>query len=157
MDRVKIRRAKLGDEGAIEQLYRQLHADYKSPGAQRMRRAFQAMLDNPDHTILVAVKEGEILGAIHVLIFRHLARTLRPMAIVENVVVDSGSRGAGVGKRLVAAAVEIARREKCYRLSLTTNRKRKDAHRFYERLGWQRTHFCFTLPLIGGSAQRSRT
>ena len=78
------------------------------------------------------------------------------ISIVENVVVDSGNRSAGVGKRLVEAAVKIARREKSYRLSLTTNRKRKAAHRFYERLGWRRTHFCFTLPLTPELAGRPR-
>jgi GNAT superfamily N-acetyltransferase len=147
MDGVKIRRARRGDENAIEKLYRQLHADYKSPGARRMRRAFQAMLDNPDHTILVAVKEGQILGAIHVLIFRHLARTLRPMAIVENVIVDANSRRAGIGEKLMAAAIQLARRQNCYKLSLTSNRGRRPAHRFYEGIGWKRTHFGYTFSL----------
>ena len=157
MDGVKIRRARLGDAEAIEHLYRQLHPDdYTSPGARRMRRALGVLLGNRDHSVLVAVKENQVVGAIHVLIFRHLGRALRPMAIVENVVVDSGNRSAGVGKRLVEAAVKIARREKCYRLSLTTNRKRKAAHRFYERLGWRRTHFCFTLPLTPELAGRPR-
>ncbi len=47
----------------------------------------------------------------------------------------------------MAAAVQIARRRDCYKLSLTSNRTRKQAHRFYERLGWRWTHRGYTLAL----------
>ena len=145
---LRIRRARLGDEGGIEDLYRQLHeGDYKSPGAANMRRAMRAILQRPDQVLLVAVEDDKIVGTNHVLIFKHLARALRPAAIVENMVVDSRSRGAGVGDRLMEAALEIARRRGCYKLSLTSNRKRPKAHRFYEKFGMRRTHFGYTLYL----------
>jgi GNAT superfamily N-acetyltransferase len=148
MDGVKIRRAKLGDGSAIEQLYRQLHeGDYISPGAAKMQRALRALLRKRDETLLVAAKDGRIVGSTHVLIFRHLGRALRPVAIVENVIVDANFRRAGIGEQLMAAAIQIARRQNCYKLSLTTNRKRKPAHRFYERIGWNRTHFGYTFSL----------
>jgi len=145
---LRIRRARLGDECGIEDLYRQLHeGDYKSPGAANMRRAMRAVLQRPDQVLLVAVEQGNIVGTNHVLIFKHLARALRPAAIVENMVVDSRSRGTGVGDRLMEAALEIARRHGCYKLSLTSNRKRPKAHRFYEKFGMSRTHFGYTLYL----------
>ncbi len=117
---VRIRGARLGDEGGIEDLYRQLHeGEYRSPGAARMRRALRALLDRADQVLLVAVEDGRIVGTNHVLIFKHLARALRPAAIVENMVVDSRHRGAGVGDLLMEAALKVARRHKCYKLSLT--------------------------------------
>ncbi len=87
------------------------------------------------------------MGTNHVLIFRHLARGLRPAAIVENVIVDAHCRGAKVGEQLMAEAVAIARRHNCYKVALTSNRKRRDAHRFYARLGWRWTHFGYSLAL----------
>lgn len=146
--KVRVRRARLGDERGIEDLYRQLHeGDYRSPGTIRMRRALRALLDRADQVLLVAVEDGRIVGTNHVLIFKHLARALRPAAIVENMVVDSSRRGAGVGDLLMEAALKIARRRKCYKLSLTSNRKRAQAHRFYERFGMHHTHHGYTIYL----------
>jgi GNAT superfamily N-acetyltransferase len=145
---VRIRRARIGDERGIEDLYRQLHeGDYRSPGAAKMRRALRTVLGRADQVILVAVGDGRIVGTNHVLIFRHLARALKPAAIVENMVVDSGSRGAGVGDKLMEAALKIARRHGCYKVSLTSNRKRPSAHRFYENFGMTRTHHGYTIYL----------
>ena len=143
---VRIRRARLGDERGIEDLYRQLHeGDYTSPGVAKLRRALRAVLGRADQVLLVATEDGRIVGTNHVLIFRHLARALRPAAIVENMVVDSRHRGAGVGDLLMAAALKIARRNGCYKLSLTSNRRRPKAHRFYEGFGMRRTHFGYTI------------
>jgi len=112
-----------------------------------MRRALRALLKRPDETLLVAVENRRIVGTNHILIFRHLARALKPAAIIENMVVDARARGAGVGQKLMDAALKIARRLGCYKLSLTSNRKRPRAHRFYEKFGMRRTHYGFTMYL----------
>jgi GNAT superfamily N-acetyltransferase len=145
---VRIRSARIGDESQIEDLYRQLHEDdYVSPGVAAMRRGLRALLKRPDEILLVAVESRRIVGTNHVLIFRHLGRALKPAAIIENMVVDSRARGAGVGDQLMEAALKIARRRGCYKLSLTSNRKRPKAHRFYEKFGMRRTHCGFTMYL----------
>jgi len=145
---VRIRRARLGDERGIENLYRQLHeGDYRSPGDARMRRALRGLLGRDDQILLIAVENGRIVGTNHVLIFRHLARALRPAAIVENMVVDSRARGVGVGNLLMREALKFARRHRCYKVSLTSNRKRAQAHNFYENFGMDRTHHGYTIYL----------
>jgi GNAT superfamily N-acetyltransferase len=146
--RVRIRSARIGDESQIEELYRQLHEDdYIGPGTAAMRRALRALLKRPDEILLVALENGRIVGTNHILIFRHLARALKPTAIVENMVVDSRARGGGVGEKLMDEALKIARRRGCYKLSLTSNRKRPRAHQFYEKFGMLRTHYGFTMYL----------
>jgi GNAT superfamily N-acetyltransferase len=145
---LKIRRARPGDERDIDSLYRQLHeGDYLSPGAGGMRRAIRAVSQRPDEALFVAVEDGHVVGTNHVLVFRHLGRALKPAAIIENMVVDSSRRGAGIGDALMAAALDIARRKGCYKLSLTSNRKRRRAHRFYENFGMDRTHHGYTIYL----------
>jgi GNAT superfamily N-acetyltransferase len=70
-----------------------------------------------------------------------------PYAIIENVVVDAKVRSKGYGELLMRHAVEEARLAGCYKVALTSNKRREDAHRFYERLGFQRTHEAFRLDL----------
>lgn len=46
-------------------------------------------------------------------------------------------------------ALEQARAAGCHKISLTSNVVRANAHRFYRRLGWQRTHYGFTFVFEG--------
>ena len=52
-----------------------------------------------------------------------------------------------MGAALVEAAIARARALGCYRVQLTSNAARPDAHRFYERLGFVPSHVGFKLPL----------
>ncbi|MGH7948081.1 MAG: GNAT family N-acetyltransferase [Candidatus Binataceae bacterium] len=147
---VRVRRARISDVPAIRELYRQLHLDnYRDTLASpaKMRREFSRLNRDPRHHLLIAKTGGRIVGTTHVIVVPHLGHGLRPFAVVENVVVDESCRTSGVGRALMAAAGRIARRHRCYKLSLTTNLKRRGAHRFYERLGWRRSHFGYSLGL----------
>ena len=61
--------------------------------------------------------------------------------------VHPDHRGTGVGGALLRHAVERARALGCYRVQLTSNVARPDAHRLYERLGLSPTHVGFKMPL----------
>ncbi|MGH7864974.1 MAG: GNAT family N-acetyltransferase [Candidatus Binataceae bacterium] len=113
----------------------------------RMRREFARLNRDPRHHLLIAETGGRIVGTAHVIVVPHLGHALKPFAVVENVVVDESCRTAGVGRALMAAAGSIARRRRCYKLSLTTNLRRRGAHRFYQRLGWLRSHLGYSLGL----------
>jgi GNAT superfamily N-acetyltransferase len=56
-------------------------------------------------------------------------------------------RGRSVGEAMMRWAIEEARRRGCDNLHLTSNKARLDAHRFYERLGFKKTHEGLRLPL----------
>ena len=49
-------------------------------------------------------------------------------------------RGTGVGRRMMQAVIQVARERGCAVVQLTTNKVRKDAQRFYESLGFERSH-----------------
>lgn len=156
---IVIWRARRADVPRLAALYHQLHLDSYSetvvPPA-RMLRAFDALAADRRHTILLAEDGAVLIGTVHLIVVAHLGHGLAPMAIVENVVVDEAARSRGVGELLMRRAAAIARRAKCYKLCLTTNIRRLQAHRFYERLGWRRTHFGYSLDLIDGARQRAR-
>jgi len=134
----------------LQELYDQLHLNnylnLRVPRA-RLAAAFDRLARDRNHTILVAEVGGKIVGTCHVIIVPHLGHALKPFAVVENVVVDEDARSSGIGQHLMAAVSDLARRRKCYKMALTSNIARGRAHRFYERLGWTRTHFGYSLGL----------
>jgi GNAT superfamily N-acetyltransferase len=147
---IQIRRARKSDLPRLRELYDQLHLNnYLSLRIPRARLAvaFNRLARDRHHAILVAAAAGKIVGTCHVIVVPHLGHALKPFAIVENVVVDAQERSSGIGQHLMAAAGDLARRRGCYKLALTSNVARPQAHKFYERLGWKRTHFGYSLGL----------
>jgi GNAT superfamily N-acetyltransferase len=145
---LRVRTARERDLGAIAALYRELHVDSYAKLAvprARMLRAFRRLARDRRHRILVAERGGKIVGSLHMIVVPHLGHGLRPFGIVENVVVAAGKRSGGVGHAMMAAVGDVARRAGCYKLALTSNLRRLRAHRFYERLGWRRTHYGYSL------------
>jgi len=97
--------------------------------------------------VLVAELDGEVVGVCQLIVFRHLQARGGLCAEVESVHVHPDHRDRGVGTALIGAAVERARTLGCYRVQLTSNEVRHDAHRFYERLGFTPSHVGFKLAL----------
>ncbi len=97
--------------------------------------------------VLVAEDNGRIVGALVLAIIENITRRGTPYAIIENVVVDEAARGQRLGAALIEQAIAEARQAGCYKVSLTSNKRRGDAHRFYERLGFVQTHEAFRIDL----------
>lgn len=98
---------------------------------------------NEGSDVLVAELDGDVVGMCQLVVFRHLQRRGGLCAEVESMHVHPNFRGKGIGKQLLDAAVDAAQREGCYRVQLTSNRQRTDAHRFYERHGLVASHVGF--------------
>ncbi len=95
--------------------------------------------------VLVAELAGEVVGACQLIVFRHLQASGGRCAEIESVHVHPDHRGSGVGKRARAPRDRTARGLGCYRVQLTSNTARPDAHRFYERLGFVPSHVGFKM------------
>jgi len=81
-----------------------------------------------------------VVGVCQLIVFRHLQAHGGLCAEVESMHVHPHHRSGGVGAALIGEAVARARALGCYRLQLTSNTARADAHRFYERLGFVPSH-----------------
>ena len=119
--------------------------DLRQPQAESYRAAFREIEADPRQRLLVVEAEGRVVGTAALIIVPNLSHQGRPYAIVENVVVDEQERGGGYGELLMRHAMEEARRAGCYKLALTSHKRRAEAHRFYERLGFQATHEGFRV------------
>jgi GNAT superfamily N-acetyltransferase len=110
------------------------------------RRALAEVGAGPGE-VLVAELDGEVVGVCQLIVFRHLQSRGGLCAEVESVHVHPDHRAHGIGTALMEAAIRRARDLGCYRVQLTSNQVRNDAHRFYERLGFTSSHLGFKLAL----------
>ncbi|MBK9544548.1 MAG: GNAT family N-acetyltransferase [Dehalococcoidia bacterium] len=110
-------------------------------------RAFREFSRYPEAKVLVAELDGHVVGTFQFHILPNLSNRARPTAEVESVHVMEAVRGQGIGGAMMAWATEDARRLGCRRLQLTSNKARSDAHRFYERLGFVKSHEGMKLNL----------
>jgi GNAT superfamily N-acetyltransferase len=105
---------------------------------EQLRGRLARIAGNYDYTTLVAEVEDEAVGMIGLQrgwAYEHD----RPFVRILALVVSERMRGRGVGARLVAEAEAWARGHGAYAVHLTTSLHRDEAHRFYERLGFERT------------------
>ena len=111
-------------------------------------------IDASGGVVLVAELSGDVVGTCQLIVFRHFQARGGRCAEIESVHVHPDHRGSGVGRALLLHAIERARGLGCYRVQLTSNVDRPDAHRFYERLGLSPSHVGFKMLLPEGSASR---
>jgi len=104
-------------------------------------------IEDAGGTVLVAELAGEVVGVCQLIVLRHLQQRGGRCAEIESVHVRPDHRGSGIGTALLRDAIERARALGCYRVQLTSNTRREEAHRFYERLGFSPTHVGFKLSL----------
>ncbi len=121
--------------------------DPREPLDSRYADALSAMAGDPSNSFLVAEVEGRIVGAFQFTVIQQLSHHGGRVAQVESVIVHPSVRGHGIGEAMMRWAIGEARRRRCFRVQLTTNKVRKRAHRFYERLGFVASHEGMKLKL----------
>jgi GNAT superfamily N-acetyltransferase len=146
-EEVTIRRATRDDIAAIVAMYAAatLHGD--EPLDADRSEAFAEIDADPKQMLCVAEHAGHVVGTMHLTQLRYLSFAGARAMLVEAVQVVADAQNRGIGTTMMRFAIDEARRRKCQRIQLTSNKKRKDAHRFYERLGFIASHEGFKLYL----------
>lgn len=125
------------DLPAILSLYTQLGQDDGTVlDLAEASRIFARMQTYPDYRIYVADLHGRVVGTFALLIMDNLGHRGARSAILEDVVVAEDVRGQGIGKEMLKYISNLCQAKGCYKISLSSNRKREAAHRFYESLGF---------------------
>lgn len=109
--------------------------------------AFEAIRRSPDNRLFVALDGGEIVGTFQLTFIPNLTGRGALRVKVESVKVKAVRRSGGIGAKMIAFMEDHARASGAAMLELTSNKTRKDAHRFYERLGFARSHEGFKKKL----------
>ncbi|QFU16253.1 GNAT family N-acetyltransferase [Microvirga thermotolerans] len=145
---IAIREAERGDLEAIVRLHEEdelgTHGDAWTPETRpAYEAAFDAIARSPENSLYVALDGEEIVGTFQLTFIPNLTGRGALRVKVESVKVKAARRSGGIGARMMAFAEEEARRRGARMLELTSNKTRRDAHRFYERLGYARSHEGF--------------
>ena len=110
-------------------------------------RAFETIAANPDQRQIVAEQDGAIIGTMQLTFIPGIAFRGAWRGQIEAVRVGAALRGQGTGAAMIDWAVEQCRMRGCAMVQLTSDKSRGAAHRFYERLGWSRSHEGFKITL----------
>lgn len=144
---MQIRRATRDDLPVLLDLYRQLESQQPPLTMDRLAKVFDRLASYPDYGVYLALADGAAVGTFALLIMDTLGDRCAPEGIVEDVVVDRAHRGRGIGRAMMEFAMERCREAGCYKMVLSSNIVREEAHRFYETLGFQKHGYSFKVDL----------
>jgi GNAT superfamily N-acetyltransferase len=150
---MKFRKAAREDVPVIVQLLAndklgQLREDYRDPLPDAYYEAFERISRDQNQELMVVENElGEIIATLQLSFIPYLTYRGGIRAQIEAVRVREEVRGAGIGQQVFEWAIRRARERNAHVLQLTTDKKRPDAIRFYEKLGFEATHEGMKLHL----------
>jgi GNAT superfamily N-acetyltransferase len=143
---VTIRAITRADLPALIPLLNQLDRPGTPPlDLERAEEIFARLERYPDYRVFIAEQGGQAVGTYSLLIMDNLGHRGTPIGIVECVAVDSEHRGHGIGRLLMHHAMGECREAGCYKLALSSNVVRTDAHAFYDALGFKRHGISFVV------------
>ncbi|HWM74412.1 MAG TPA: GNAT family N-acetyltransferase [Nocardioides sp.] len=148
-----IRRAERRDVAAIVEL---LHDDDLG-GSRELddlapyEAAFEAIDRDENHLLVVAKEDsGAVVATMQLTLLPGLARGGATRLQIEAVRIAGPARGTGLGTALFEWAHDYGRERGAALAQLTTDKTRADAHRFYDRLGYEATHQGMKRSLLDG-------
>lgn len=140
---INIRDATFSDLPIIVEMMKSLTittSQVEADGASTLtdyEEVFTKIEADPSHSLFVAEIDGDVVGSADLIISPNLSHRALPYAIVENVIVVESMRRKGIGRKLIQHMIDLARQNRCYKISLSSNKKRTNAHNLYQSLGFE--------------------
>ena len=103
-------------------------------------KAFKEIDSSHDNYLMVMLEDNLVIGTFQITITPYLPLQGKKRATIESVHIDSALRGKGYGSQMMKYAIQTAKEKGAKIIQLTTNKKRVDAKRFYEKLGFAASH-----------------
>lgn len=124
------------------------HGDTTAPDAfPDYLAAFERITATPTETLYVAELDGAVVGTFQTTILTTLSGRGSSNLLIEAVQTREDMRGRGIGEAMMRFAIDLASVQGFSKLQLTSNKERIDAHRFYEQVGFERSHLGFKIRL----------
>lgn len=106
---------------------------------------WRKMSEYPYYKVFVVEDNQRIIGTCSLIIIDNLGHKGANLAVAESMIVSQEYRGHGIGSKLMQFVMEKAKEENCYKLMLSSNKKRIRAHKLYEQLGFQQHGISFMI------------
>ncbi len=137
---INIRQAIPADLNEMVELLRQLFAievDFEFDPV-RQRRGLSMLLNHPESVLMVAEEGRKVIGMVSLQTLISTAEGA-PVGLIEDLVVEEGYRGQGVGRLLLGELLRLAEERGLKRVQLLADRTNTPALEFYARHGWSTT------------------
>lgn len=141
---MEITRAARSDIEVILALQTQIYRVEKI--AKNAKKTLENQLEDTSYDVLVAKSDNQVVATATIYYIQVAARG-KPYALLEGLVVDEKQRGHGIGTAFFKKCIDIARQKNCYKMIFTSGNDRKDAHKFYEKLGFKKWGLEFRMDL----------
>ncbi|MDR0266525.1 GNAT family N-acetyltransferase [Paenibacillus sp.] len=132
---ITIRHITEKDLSGLSHLYEELLGI--STHLDQMLQVFKSAESSGNYHILGAFHEGELAGSLMGIVCLDLIGNCKPFMVIENVIVSGRIRRQGIGQKLMNEIEKIARENGCGYIILVSGEQRKEAHIFYEKLGYR--------------------
>ena len=132
---IQIRKATSDDIRHLLGLYAQLQPNDPPPDEDTAMTVFKQAVDR-GVTYFVADDGGRIVGSCFIAIIPNITRLCSAIGFIENVITAADCRRRGIGRKLMNAAIEYAKEQGCYKVTLQSGIKRTEAHKFYTSAGF---------------------
>ena len=110
-------------------------------------KAFEIINADQNQELTIVEMNGEKIATFHLTFIQYLTHQGGLRAQIEAVRTNSKFRGQGIGEKVFEYAINRAKAKDCILIQLTTDKKRPDALRFYESIGFVATHEGMKLKL----------
>jgi GNAT superfamily N-acetyltransferase len=140
-----VRQATEQDIPRILELYQELTGERHDLTRYQTGPVMAEIASMSGHELLVADEDGVVVGTMVLLVVPNLSHGALPWAMVENMVVDQKYRRRGIGRLLIEYAIARARQAGCYKVQLLSQKKRRQAHKFYRSLGFKASAHGFRM------------
>ncbi|WP_020535115.1 GNAT family N-acetyltransferase [Lewinella cohaerens] len=117
-----------------------LREDFREPLPESYYQAFKTIEEDPHQSLMVMVEQGQVIGTLQLTLIPYLTYQGGIRAQIEAVRIHKDYRGQGIGEQLFRWAIAEAEAKGAHLIQLTTDKKRPDALRFYEKLGFKASH-----------------
>ncbi|MES2536445.1 MAG: GNAT family N-acetyltransferase [Pseudomonadota bacterium] len=148
---IELRLATENDADILATLMAEMDDEESAPAHASDSASVKAVLADmaqyPNFRAYLVFENKVAVASFTLMIFSSPSHHGAPQAMLDAVVVTPARRGAGIGETMIERALAIATEAGCYKMMLSSNLKRMDAHRFYERIGFTQHGISFAIAL----------
>ncbi len=115
--------------------------------SDRYLQAFESIVKDPNQALTIVEMNGAIVATYQLTFIQYLTHQGGLRAQIEAVRTNSKYRGQGIGTKVFEHIIDCAKKRNCNMVQLTSDKRRPEAIKFYENMGFVATHEGMKLRL----------